>query len=33
MPSATDFHAYPDAHGHFGRHGGRFVAETLIGPL
>ena len=33
MPSATDFHAYPDAQGHFGRHGGRFVAETLIGPL
>ena len=33
MPPATDFHAYPDARGHFGRHGGRFVAETLIGPL
>ncbi len=31
--AAIDFHAYPDAHGHFGRHGGRFVAETLIGPL
>ena len=30
---AMDFHAYPDATGHFGRHGGRFVAETLIGPL
>ena len=29
----TDFHAYPDAAGHFGRYGGRFVAETLIGPL
>src|SRR5690606_36137343 len=28
-----DFHAYPDATGHFGRHGGSFVAETLIGPL
>lgn len=28
-----DFHAYPDANGHFGRYGGRFVAETLIGPL
>src|SRR5687768_3192005 len=28
-----DFHAYPDAAGHFGRFGGRFVAETLIGPL
>ena len=25
--------AYPDASGHFGRYGGRFVAETLIGPL
>src|SRR3546814_9681039 len=24
---------WPDAGGHFGRHGGRFVAETLIGPL
>ena len=33
-PSASpDFHAWPDAAGHFGRHGGRFVAETLIGPL
>ncbi|MET1161355.1 MAG: tryptophan synthase subunit beta, partial [Pseudoxanthomonas sp.] len=29
----VDYHAYPDAHGHFGRYGGRFVAETLIGPL
>ncbi|HZH43945.1 MAG TPA: tryptophan synthase subunit beta [Lysobacter sp.] len=29
----TDFHAFPDASGHFGRYGGRFVAETLIGPL
>ena len=28
-----DYHAYPDAQGHFGRYGGRFVAETLIGPL
>ncbi|HSM11250.1 MAG TPA: tryptophan synthase subunit beta [Lysobacter sp.] len=28
-----DFHAYPDASGHFGRYGGRFVAETLVGPL
>ena len=28
-----DFHAWPDANGHFGRHGGRFVAETLMGPL
>ena len=31
--STTDYHAYPDANGHFGRYGGRFVAETLIGPL
>ncbi|MEO6104197.1 MAG: tryptophan synthase subunit beta [Pseudoxanthomonas sp.] len=29
----TDYHAYPDARGHFGRYGGRFVAETLMGPL
>ncbi len=28
-----DFHAFPDPAGHYGRHGGRFVAETLIGPL
>ncbi|PJK04035.1 tryptophan synthase subunit beta [Lysobacteraceae bacterium NML71-0210] len=28
-----NFHSYPDASGHFGRFGGRFVAETLIGPL
>jgi len=28
-----DFHQYPDIAGHFGRYGGRFVAETLIGPL
>ena len=31
--AAIDFHQYPDASGHFGRYGGRFVAETLIGPL
>ena len=31
--SITDFHAYPDANGHFGRYGGRFVAETLMGPI
>jgi tryptophan synthase beta chain len=29
----ADFHAYPDANGHFGRYGGSFVAETLVGPL
>ena len=33
VPPITDFHAYPDANGHFGRYGGSFVAETLIGPL
>ena len=33
MLQSIDFHAYPDASGHFGRFGGRFVAETLIGPL
>ncbi len=32
-PQATDYHAWPDANGHFGRHGGRFVAETLVEPL
>ncbi|MEO8365332.1 MAG: tryptophan synthase subunit beta [Pseudoxanthomonas sp.] len=32
-PAIVDYHAYPDANGHFGRYGGRFVAETLIGPL
>ncbi len=29
----TDYHAYPDVNGHFGRYGGRFVAETLVAPL
>ncbi len=29
----VDFSQQPDARGHFGRYGGRFVAETLIGPL
>ena len=32
-PQITDYHAYPDDSGHFGRYGGRFVAETLMGPL
>src|SRR5687768_7498665 len=31
--SRIDYHATPDASGHFGRYGGRFVAETLIGPV
>ena len=33
LDTPTDFHSYPDASGHFGRFGGRFVAETLIAPL
>jgi tryptophan synthase beta chain len=33
LPNPTDFNAFPDAEGHFDRFGGRFVAETLIGPL
>jgi tryptophan synthase beta chain len=31
--SPIDYHQVPDANGHFGRFGGRFVAETLMGPL
>ena len=33
MTAFPDFNAYPDANGHFGRFGGRFVAETLMQPL
>ncbi|MBL8264474.1 MAG: tryptophan synthase subunit beta [Xanthomonadaceae bacterium] len=33
LDTKTDFNAFPDADGHFDRFGGRFVAETLIGPL
>jgi len=33
LDTQTDFNAFPDADGHFDRFGGRFVAETLIGPL
>ncbi len=33
VADAIDFHAFPDANGHFGRYGGRFVAETLMVPL
>jgi tryptophan synthase beta chain len=34
VPEAiSDFSAYPDARGHFGPYGGRFVAETLMAPL
>ena len=28
-----DFNQYPDASGHFGVHGGRFVSETLMAAL
>ncbi|HXH01500.1 MAG TPA: pyridoxal-phosphate dependent enzyme, partial [Xanthomonadaceae bacterium] len=31
--SAVDYQAQPDVQGRFGCYGGRFVAETLIGPL
>ncbi|WP_226468723.1 tryptophan synthase subunit beta [Luteimonas panaciterrae] len=31
--AVIDYNQYPDANGHFGRYGGRFVAETLMGPL
>ncbi|MCI0749883.1 MAG: tryptophan synthase subunit beta [Nevskiales bacterium] len=31
--SMTDFSQVPDARGHFGSYGGRFVAETLMEPL
>ena len=33
VDAIADYHAYPDARGHFGRYGGTFVAETLIEPL
>ena len=31
--SIDDYNQYPDNKGHFGRFGGIFVAETLMGPL
>jgi tryptophan synthase beta chain len=31
--STATSYAYPDARGHFGPYGGRFVAETLMAPL
>ncbi len=31
--SAIDYSAVPDAHGHFGPYGGRFVSETLMAAL
>jgi tryptophan synthase beta chain len=33
VPKVGDFYALPDGDGHFGPYGGRFVSETLIGPL
>jgi tryptophan synthase beta chain len=33
LDTRTDYNAFPDPQGHFDRFGGRFVAETLIGPL
>src|SRR5690242_15107988 len=32
-PLAESLRALPDAAGHFGPYGGRFVAETLMGPV
>jgi len=32
-PSTLDYHSMPDASGHFGPYGGRFVSETLIAAL
>jgi tryptophan synthase beta chain len=33
VETVTDYNQYPDERGHFGRFGGLFVAETLMGPL
>lgn len=33
MKKEIDWAAFPDARGHFGPYGGRFVAETLMGAL
>jgi tryptophan synthase beta chain len=33
MPSLPDITSVPDAHGHFGPYGGRFVPETLMSAL
>lgn len=33
MNKVENFHDFPDAGGHFGRHGGQFVPETLMSPL
>jgi tryptophan synthase beta chain len=32
-PGSVDYAALPDARGHFGPYGGRFVSETLMAPL
>ena len=29
----VDFNSFPDEAGHFGAYGGRFIAETLMGPV
>gem|GEM_PF-6373091 len=31
--NVIDYTRYPDARGHFGIHGGRFVSETLMAAL
>ena len=33
MPKTTPLPAGPDASGHFGVYGGRYVPETLVAPL
>ena len=33
MSVRVNFHELPDSYGHFGRHGGQFVPETLMSPL
>lgn len=33
VETVVDYNQYPDERGHFGRFGGLFVAETLMGPL
>ena len=33
MSPQVDFSDFPDRHGHFGKYGGQFVAETLMQPL
>lgn len=33
MSQSVDFSQFPDARGRFGKHGGRFVSETLMGAL